>query len=187
MAIVEAGGVAELTIRRLTTELGVGPPTVYWHVGNREELLKRLIDRAAKELAGIEPSGATPTERISSLLHRLVAEVRARPHLIGLTAALGRNDVMFMRAEEQITREVLATGLVGEEAALAVGAIMFNFGAFLLLEHALGDDRRIHGVESWADAGDVDAEMLASLAAGVDLDEVYRVTVDALLEKLLPH
>lgn len=187
MAIVQRSGVAELTIRRLTAELGVQAPTIYWHVGNRETLLKLLIDRVADELGAITPTGDTPAQRIASILDRMLGEVRARPHLIELTAALGRHEVVFTRAEELLTREVLATGLAGRQAALAVSTIMFNFGGFLLLEHALEDDHRIHGVDRWEDAGEIDAEMRTALEAGVNLDEVYRVTVEALLEKLLPR
>ena len=55
-------------MRRLTAELGVGPPTVYWHVGNREALLKRLIERATEELGAIRPHGRTPAQRIASIL-----------------------------------------------------------------------------------------------------------------------
>ena len=186
MAIVQRSGVAALTLRSLTAELGVQAPTIYWHVGNREALLKLLIDRVADELGAITPMGDTPAQRIASILDRMLGEVRARPHLIELTAALGRHEVVFTRAEELLTREVLATGLAGRQAALAVSTIMFNFGGFLLLEHALAEDHRLHGVDRWEDAGEIDAEMRTALEAGVDLDEVYRLTVEALLEKLLP-
>lgn len=187
MEIVERHGLAGLTMRRLASELGVQAPTVYWHVGNREEILKQLIARVAVELGAIRPKGRTPTERITSILNSMLSEVRARPHLADLTAAVGRNEVVFVRAEELLTREVLAAGVAGKQAALAVSTIMFNFGAFLLLEHALRGDSRIHGIDRWEDAGDVDEEMLAALSGGVNLDEVYRVTVEALLEKLLPR
>ena len=186
MAMLLRDGLAELTMRRLSDELGVGPPTVYWHVGNREALLMRLIERATEELGAIRPRGRTPAQRIASILRSVLDDVRARPHLIELTAALGRDEVVFKGAEELVAREVLATGLAGKQAALAVATIMFNFGAFLLLERVIGQDTRIHGVEQWTDAGEVDDEMRAALSAGVDPDEIYRLTVEALLAKLLP-
>ena len=186
MDIVQRDGLAELTMRRLGAELGVGAPTLYHHVGNREELLNRLTERVTEQLGTIRPRGDTPAERIASILGSMLAEVRSRPHLAELTAAQGRSKVVFMKAEELLTIEVLATGLKGKQAALAVGTIMFNFGGFLLLEHALADDYKIHGIDLWENARTLDDEMRAVLAKGVDLDEVYQVTVDALLAKLLP-
>jgi AcrR family transcriptional regulator len=186
MAMLLRDGLAELTMRRLSDELGVGAPTVYWHVGNREKLLKRLLDRVAQELGAIQPVGRTPAERIASILRSMLLAVRARPHLTELTAAVGRNEVVFMKAEEQLAREVLATGLAGKEAALAVATIMFNFGAFLLLEQVIGEDRRIHGIDRWENASELDDEMRLALVDGVNLDEVYRITVEALLARLLP-
>ena len=34
-----------MTIRRVCDELGVTPPTIYWHVGNKQSLVDLLVDR----------------------------------------------------------------------------------------------------------------------------------------------
>ena len=38
LALVEAEGAEALTMRRLAGELGVATTTIYWHVGNRDDL-----------------------------------------------------------------------------------------------------------------------------------------------------
>jgi TetR/AcrR family transcriptional regulator, tetracycline repressor protein len=188
--IVERDGVDALTIRRLAADLGVGTPSVYWHVGNRNELLDRLIEEINEQLGNVQPRGRTPAERISSIMRSLLAEVRARPHLIALSATQGRGEAIFTKAQEVLAHELTAAGLHGEDAAFAFSTILFHFGGFALLEHAVSHDYRIHGVDHWAraDAGsddDIDEAMRARLRKDADLDEIYEFTLDTIVRALL--
>ncbi len=61
-AIVEAGlrllerdGLQGLSMRRLAQELGSGAASLYWHVGDKEELLALMLDRIVGEAEVIEP------------------------------------------------------------------------------------------------------------------------------------
>ncbi len=186
LVIVQREGLTALTMRRLAAELGVRAPTVYWHVGNRQELLTRLARRLTDELGNIQPKGDNPAERISSLLQGLRAEIRSRPHLIELLAAQGRGRVVLIKAEELVARELVAGGLRGKEAARAFNTLMFNFGGFLLLDHALSDDYRIRGARNWEGAN-IDDEMRRAVAEDVDCDEIYGLSVEAILAKVLPQ
>ena len=56
MRMIENDGVDAFSMRKLAAELGVGTPTVYWHVGNRDELFNRLIEEITEKLAGSHPS-----------------------------------------------------------------------------------------------------------------------------------
>ena len=63
LVIVQREGLTALTMRRLAAELGVRAPTVYWHVGNRQELLTRLGPKAHRRTGehsaqGRQPGGA---------------------------------------------------------------------------------------------------------------------------------
>ena len=42
--MIENDGVESFSMRKLAAELGVGTPTIYWHVGNRDELFNKLIE-----------------------------------------------------------------------------------------------------------------------------------------------
>ena len=44
-------GPAALTMRRLATELDVGTPTIYWHVGSRDELVAAIVRTQSERLA----------------------------------------------------------------------------------------------------------------------------------------
>src|ERR1700729_3110155 len=82
MKMIEESGVDAFSMRKLATELGVGTPTVYWHVGNRDELFNRLIEEITDQFGRITPQGHTPIEPIASISSMLLREVRAHPQLI---------------------------------------------------------------------------------------------------------
>jgi AcrR family transcriptional regulator len=52
-------------MRKLATELGVAPTAIYWHVGNKSELLNQLVDRLIAEMGVPQPKGDGPLERLA--------------------------------------------------------------------------------------------------------------------------
>jgi TetR/AcrR family transcriptional regulator, tetracycline repressor protein len=183
MAIVEADGVDALSMRRLANQLGVQTPTLYWHVGSRQQIFDRLIERITDDFANIRPTGDTPAERIAEVCVALLAEVRRRPHVIAISRTAGRGEAVFTRVQEQMASEIKAAGLHGHEAAFALRAILFHLGGYILVEHSVGQDSSVHGVERWQVD---DPELRADLRQPVDLDELFRYTLDAILARLLP-
>ena len=69
--IVDEQGADALTMRRLADELGVAVTSIYWHVGNREDLVDALVDRLLADMGTLRPRGTTPRERITSLARAL--------------------------------------------------------------------------------------------------------------------
>ena len=183
MAIVETDGVEALSMRRLAGELGVRTPSVYWHVGGRQEILDKLIERLMDEFGRLRPRGKTPAARISSLCMALLREVRLRPHVIAISRTAGRGEAIFLRAQEKIAREVEAAGLHGREAAFALRTILFQLGGFIVVNFGIADDTSVHGVSSWQVA---DPELRDELSHSIDIDEVFRFSLDAVLARLLP-
>jgi AcrR family transcriptional regulator len=55
LALLERDGLAALSMRRLAQELGAGAASLYWHVGDKEELLSLLLDRIVGETELPEP------------------------------------------------------------------------------------------------------------------------------------
>ena len=66
-AMVEAGGVEALSMRKLAAELGVAHTAIYWHVGGRDELVAAIIDAFLADLGDITPRGRTPRQRMASV------------------------------------------------------------------------------------------------------------------------
>ena len=57
MALVEAGGADALSMRKLAAELGVATTTIYWHAGNRDELILAVVARVAEQTEPAEVTG----------------------------------------------------------------------------------------------------------------------------------
>jgi AcrR family transcriptional regulator len=76
LAIVDADGVAALSLRRLADDLGVTPMSLYWHVADKAELLE-LVGNAI--LAEIEvPPAAGSWEQQLRDVHRAMFDVLLR-------------------------------------------------------------------------------------------------------------
>ncbi|HET8788420.1 MAG TPA: TetR family transcriptional regulator [Actinomycetes bacterium] len=92
-----------LTLRRLTTELGVSAPTLYWHVRNERQLLDLMAEALRTVLAvgdyvigcavEYQAEAAREPDPAASFEHGLgllIAGIRARhAELVGTTAAAG--------------------------------------------------------------------------------------------------
>ncbi len=186
MKMIEDDGVEAFSMRKLAAELGVGAPTVYWHVGNRDELFNKLIEEITDQFGRITPEGDTPAERIASISNTLLREVRSRPQLVALSSTQGRGEAIFTKAQAVLAREVTASGLHGEDAAFAVATILFHLGGFIMLEYALSPDYRVRGAQVWAQRDtEIDEAMSIRLQQQVDLDRIFRFTLDAILESVL--
>src|SRR5215212_6036488 len=55
LALLERDGITGLSMRKLAQELGTGAASLYWHVGDKEELLSLLLDRIVGEAELPEP------------------------------------------------------------------------------------------------------------------------------------
>jgi len=55
LRLLERDGLQGLSMRRLADELGTGAASLYWHVGDKEELLSLLLDRIVSEAEPLEP------------------------------------------------------------------------------------------------------------------------------------
>jgi TetR/AcrR family tetracycline transcriptional repressor len=186
VGIIEEHGLDALTMRRLATELGVTTPSVYWHVGNRDQLIDLMIDKLADEVGAVEPEGADPAERIISVCLNLMRRIRSRPHLLALAACRGRLEGIFAKVQEVLADEVLAAGLQGEQAAFAFVAIGFSMGGFLQLEHAVPPGYQMRALDRWKDKiAAKDAVMVKTISAGVHVAAVSDYALATLVRSLV--
>ena len=131
--VVDEHGADALTMRRLADELGVAVTSIYWHVGNRDELVDALVDRLIADMGTLRPRGTTPRERITSLARGLRKKLLDRPQLIALAHERAKTSAMFKPVEEAIRRELDAMGLPPGEAALALTALRTHVVTSVLL------------------------------------------------------
>lgn len=114
-------GLADLSMRRLATELGVAPGALYYHVKNKQELLASLASRMVR---GVEFSGSMAQHRLlagARELYAPVARVRESAEVIRLALALHPQELVFVT----VARDIFAAeGLDDERALLAAKTLL---------------------------------------------------------------
>ena len=109
--IVLRDGPGALTMRRLATELDVGTPTIYWHVGSRDELVAAVIEAQAERLAERPVEGRTARDRVlSAALHIYAGAVEERS-ITSLAHQTGTSARLLARLEDALVVELEAAGL----------------------------------------------------------------------------
>ena len=184
-AMVLAGGVDALTMRKLSDELGTAVTSIYWHVVNRDALLHLVVDRLLDELGAVRPVGKNPKARIASLARLWRTTLVERPHLVGLAHRQHRSSAMFQPMQRALAEELARLGLKGQEAAFAVRTIQCHVVASLLLERTAGHDE-MADLTAWPDAPDApdDAAFVAALAEPPDYLAVFEFGLEAILATL---
>ncbi|MFD3485799.1 TetR/AcrR family transcriptional regulator [Streptomyces sp. NPDC058665] len=106
--LADAEGLAAVSMRRLSTELGAGTMSLYRHVPGRAELVDLMLDRVQGETA--RPSEAAPStsgwrETVETAARAELALYQAHPWLLSVNQ----------------TRPVLGPGAVGGMEAMLAG------------------------------------------------------------------
>ncbi len=185
IALVEKEGPAALTMRRLAAELDVATPTVYWHVGSRDELVTEIIRHQSERLATRPIVGTTPADRVMSAARHVWDSALDNRAITSLAHQTGTTALLEHPLEEALVYELEAAGLTGAAAADALRAILATIGGFLILalrdESAIPEDRR--GPALWA-ASDapVAPATIHALAAPPDLPHLFESTVRTVVD-----
>ncbi|MBW5484485.1 TetR/AcrR family transcriptional regulator [Streptomyces bambusae] len=191
--LVRQHGPDALTMRKLAAELGTAVTSIYWHVGNREQLLDALVERTVQDMGAVRPVGRTPAERIVSVARGLRRELRARPHLIAMVHERGLTERMFLPAQQALVHEVHAAGLRGARAADAVRAVQFQVVGFVLVERnrERSPAQSPAETELWDDpaaagaAAPDDPALTHALTRPADPERLFLLSVRALVRSLL--
>jgi AcrR family transcriptional regulator len=120
-------------MRRLATELDVGTPTIYWHIGSRDELVAAVIDAQAERLAKRPIEGLAARDRVlSAALHIYGGAVEERA-ITSLAHQTGTSARLLARLEDALVAELEAAGLHGAVLGDAVRSILVVVTGSLVL------------------------------------------------------
>lgn len=180
LELVEAEGVAALTMRRLAAALDVTTNTVYWHVGSRDELISEIIRTQSERLAARPITGDTPRERVTTAARHVWDSALANRAVTSLAHQTGTTALLEHPLEVALARELEAAGLTGDELARALRSILATVGGFLVLalrdESAIPVERR--GPALWASAAHgLAPDTVAALSEPADLDALFATTL----------
>jgi AcrR family transcriptional regulator len=189
-ALIEAGGVESLSMRKVAADVGVTPTSIYWHIGSREALLHAVLDAMIDDLPRLRVRGTTPVARVTSLARSMREHFAATTRAQQLAQELGRGAELTFPAQVALAREMTAAGLRGPDAAQAVRAVLYLVGGFIMIEdnyrHRQPGARTTQ--ELWRSVHDesVAAELRSAMARPADTGAVFDYAVERLVTSLLP-
>ena len=148
LALLERDGLQGLSMRRLAQELGSGAASLYWHVGDKEELLSLLLDRIVGEAAGAR---ARPGELAG---HGQGARPRHAPAPLASAAtprssrsAASRPARTRCRSSSATWRVLAASTLPPQVIAYAADMFALYVGAFAYEESLRSEEQATPGAD----------------------------------------
>ncbi|MGP3708237.1 TetR/AcrR family transcriptional regulator [Gordonia paraffinivorans] len=142
-AIIDEHGWEKLTIRRLASELGVGPTTLYHHVRDKDDLLIQLLNDHADATVRT-PLPEAPRDRIvqaALVIHDSLSSWPWAAEILTTDGFLGRLGESSLEMVEAIVGAAVDHGCTTEQAVVVFRSIWyFTVGEILVRAHS--DPRR---------------------------------------------
>lgn len=174
MELLDAYGLGDLSMRRISGTLGVQPGALYWHFANKQELLGALADAILADLPA--PAGPAWDVAVSAWAARLHTLLRA--HTSGAELV---SSVLALRGWEASPAVRVASYLESAGAAPGLARSAAAGVLHLVLGHTLDEEQ----ATQLADLGVRTAE-LPQDSAGL-LDQAVALLVAGIAEKLSDH
>ncbi|MDF3306078.1 TetR/AcrR family transcriptional regulator C-terminal domain-containing protein [Rhodococcus sp. T2V] len=124
MAILDEFGLADLTMRRLATALGVQPGALYWHFPNKQTLLGALADKILEDVDAPVTVPGWDAE-FTELAHRLRTALLAHRDGAELVSATYASRMTNSRVRESFAAVGLRSGLSREHAELSSYSLLY--------------------------------------------------------------
>jgi AcrR family transcriptional regulator len=183
--LIELDGVDGFTMRGLAEQLGAAVTSIYWHIGGRDQLFDRLVDRLLDEMAHLPVEGHTPVEHIASLARSQRRALIDRQHLLAIAHQRDRTPRLFLPIQQKLAVALAELGVTGAEAALAVRAIEVHVisSAVMQFSAVRGEKHDEEDPTLWTDDWP-DQALAAALQSPTDYDAVFEYGLQALLTTL---
>jgi TetR/AcrR family tetracycline transcriptional repressor len=164
--LVEREGPAALTMRRLATELAIGTPTIYWHVGSREELVTAMVRTQSERLAERPVEGTSSRARVlAAAMHIYAGAVEHRP-ITSLAHQTGTTALLLHDLEAALVTELEAAGLTHDACNEALRSILVVVTGSLVLtlrDYGRSPDGRADALWTDCDLTDLTTETLRAV------------------------
>jgi AcrR family transcriptional regulator len=125
IAVADAEGLADLSMRRVANRLGVSVMSLYTHVPGRSELLELMIDRVYGEHR-LPDRTLGWRERIEFIVRQRWQLFERHPWLLDYNANRLPLGPLVLDAEEALYAAVMATGLRGTDVVAVTNQILWQ-------------------------------------------------------------
>lgn len=159
--LVDEVGLAGFTTRALAGRLGTYPATLYWHVGNRSQVLAAIVDHVLGEINVEDPRSAGWKEWLRHASGEYRRVVHAHPHLAPVLVSQLVVNAPATRLVETVLGVLNGAGFGGQDLAWAFNAYVGSLVGWVSAELAAGPP----------DMGEDWQEAFASTVLGLPAEE----------------
>lgn len=131
-------GLAGFTTRALAGRLGTYPATLYWHVGNRSQVLAAIVDHVLGEINVEDPRSAGWKEWLRHASGEYRRVVHAHPHLAPVLVSQLVVNAPATRLVETVLGVLNGAGFGGQDLAWAFNAYVGSLVGWVSAELAAG-------------------------------------------------
>lgn len=181
LAMVEEGGPDALTMRKLASELGVSATSVYWHVGQRDDVVAAVLERHRAEMRDLPVTGESGADRIFCAAKNIWRSSLDHRNLTRLANRVGASD-QGQPLVDALFVEVARAGVPPDEAVALVRALVNTVAGFLVQALRSSGSSAPGLALGPIDGADLDPAYLDAAARPVELETV----LDEALVRLIP-
>ncbi|SRX96163.1 TetR family transcriptional regulator [Catenulispora acidiphila DSM] [Mycobacterium shimoidei] len=183
--LIERDGVDAFTMRRLAEQLGVAVTSIYWHIGGKDALFDKLVERLLTEMASLPIEGDSAVERIASLAHSQRRVLIDRQHLLRIAHERDRTPRLFLPIQQALAAQLAELGIAGTQAALVLRAVQVHVisSAVMQFSAVRGAKHDEEDPSLWTDDWP-DQALVEALQSPTDYDAVFEYGLDALLRAI---
>jgi AcrR family transcriptional regulator len=137
LALIDADGLEALTMRRLATDLGVAPMSIYSHVPNKDDLLIGTVNLATAEMQ-LPDADTPPWEALRAVTREFRRVALRHPNLVPLIMTRPPTGVEGLRtlevALDALHRAGVEPGRIAQayrlSASFGIGFVSLEVGGF---------------------------------------------------------
>lgn len=134
--LLDDAGLAGFTIRALADRLGTYPATLYWHVGNRSQLLAAIVERVLGEISVEDPRSADWREWLRRAAREFRRVVHAHPNLAPVLVSQLVVNAPATRLVETVLVVLEGAGFRGQRLAWAFNTYVGSLVGWVSVELA---------------------------------------------------
>jgi TetR/AcrR family transcriptional regulator, tetracycline repressor protein len=138
LALVDAGGLSALTIRRLTAELGVTPMAVYRHFANKQAIVDGLVEVVIEQHIALPEATAGAHAALTQIFLSIRRALVAHPAVVPLLGASGSYGPRSLAIAEAVLTALRGVGKEpGEAVVLFHALVSYTIGSAALYSAAI--------------------------------------------------
>ena len=130
LVLLEREGLQGVSMRKLAQELDAGAATLYWHVGDKEQLLGLMLDRIVGESKVVEPDPEHWQEQVKQLGRNARELLKSRRDAAQLSMGRIPNGPNSFPVLERYLAVLAAAALPARTIAYAADMFSLYVGAF---------------------------------------------------------